>query len=399
MTEEIVTIDHSSRGHAKLAPSAASRWTKCLASLIAPDVEIVEEESEFAKEGTLAHEFFERVMTEGDHVLDEIDDDEYPEMAEHVWNFCRQIRRISKAIKKQGGKVKELMIEAKVKYNDYLYGTVDVGILYTDRDKVKKAYVLDFKYGRGVGVSPEKNMQLVAYALSLEATSKWEFEQATLAIFQPRNKDVNFEDLDQWVMDKPTKLKLKAFLDEKIDLAVKVLTGELTDVDAVAGGHCIFCPRKVRCRAHLEHITTADLALLDDVVPSTEIVTMLTDAQLAHIISKRDEIIKFLKAVDSYATARCMSAAPIEGLKVVHGRSTRKLLDDEVAWEEFQKQTKVNPYKKKLRGIGELEKELSKVGGELPASLVTKTTPPLKLVPGDDPRPAITNVNKALDLL
>ena len=50
--------EHQDRAHAKLSPSGASRWLACTPSAML-EAEMPDKSSDFAKEGTLAHEFAE----------------------------------------------------------------------------------------------------------------------------------------------------------------------------------------------------------------------------------------------------------------------------------------------------------------------------------------------------
>lgn len=55
--------DHSSRAHALLSASSAHRWLACPPSAMAAEM-YPQEETEFTKEGTLAHEVAEQIARE-----------------------------------------------------------------------------------------------------------------------------------------------------------------------------------------------------------------------------------------------------------------------------------------------------------------------------------------------
>lgn len=57
------TIDHSSRAHALLSASSAHRWLACPPSAVAAEM-YPNEETEFTREGTLAHEVAEQIARE-----------------------------------------------------------------------------------------------------------------------------------------------------------------------------------------------------------------------------------------------------------------------------------------------------------------------------------------------
>ena len=57
------TNDHSKRAHALLSASSAHRWLACTPSAVAAEM-YPNESSEFAHEGTLAHEVAEQIARE-----------------------------------------------------------------------------------------------------------------------------------------------------------------------------------------------------------------------------------------------------------------------------------------------------------------------------------------------
>lgn len=387
-------VAHAERAHAILAPSAAKMQMTCLASLVRPRKPLPEKESEYASEGTLAHEWFERVYYGGKELLEKIED---LEMRQHVEDFVDLINATADKIGRD--KIVELCIEERVHFSDNIYGTVDVGILYI-KEGEKKAYVLDLKYGAGIPVPAEKNVQLSVYFLALCETHNWDATAGTIAIYQPRNFQED-KPLDQWEVKldyiKSFRRKLKAF--EK--KALRVLSNEYkAKIKEVPGDHCRWCKRLHECRGYADWASADGLVELSKARPlvpkqedPVELVKALTDDQIERVLDAEPKIRKFLDAVVKYAIGRC-EIEPAFSRKLVPGRSQRKWLkaEDFVA-AGLKKLGVKDPWKKTLRGITDIEGE---VGKGMIDELTTQSEPSPKLVPYTDPRTAIT---QAVDLL
>ena len=64
-------LDHSTRGHSRLSPSAAHRWMLCPASVpFQKKLGIISQSSEYAAEGTAVHEIIERCLKDGAEPID-----------------------------------------------------------------------------------------------------------------------------------------------------------------------------------------------------------------------------------------------------------------------------------------------------------------------------------------
>lgn len=151
--------------HAKLSPSAAERWMTCPGSVVLSEG-MPDKSSPFAEEGTCAHELAEKIlmgsMTIGDS-----------EMMEHVCIYVDHVMNL-------GG---QLHIEQRVKVNDAIYGTADAVVWLGNE---KHLHVCDLKYGAGVAVEVDGNLQLKIYALATLLTFGYPAERVTATIVQPR---------------------------------------------------------------------------------------------------------------------------------------------------------------------------------------------------------------------
>ena len=154
--------------HSKLACSASHRWIACPGSIKLCESVPPRPESEHAIEGTAAHALAEWCLNENKEpnaypyasimINDKraviIDD----EMRESVQEYVDEIRA-------QITENSIVNIEKTFKL-DWLFpnsgGTSDANIL---NKEIKKLYVNDLKYGKGIVVEPEWNSQLMMYAL------------------------------------------------------------------------------------------------------------------------------------------------------------------------------------------------------------------------------------------
>lgn len=138
-----------------------------------------ESESEYAAEGTKAHAFAERwlLMHFAQHgakpsASSPID----VEIEKHVKLYIDECIRLA-------GKGSKVYVEKKVAINEDVYGTAD---FITWQPESATLYVRDLKYGAGVAVSVEKNIQLRIYALAALMTMKLPAAVVNIGIVQPR---------------------------------------------------------------------------------------------------------------------------------------------------------------------------------------------------------------------
>jgi hypothetical protein len=164
--------------HSKLPPSGAERWMTCPGSVVLSEG-MPEDESEYAAEGTRAHAFAERwlLLHFAQHgATPSPTDPEEIEMARHVKVYIDEC--VSLAV--PGSKV---YVEKKVAVNGDVYGTAD---FISWNPGTHTLYVRDFKYGAGVAVSIERNIQIRIYALASLMTMKLPANIVNIGVVQPR---------------------------------------------------------------------------------------------------------------------------------------------------------------------------------------------------------------------
>lgn len=165
-------------GHAKCSPSAAERWMTCPGSVVLSDG-MPGSESEYAEEGTRAHAMAEKWLLGHFSRHGETPSFTKPEdveMARHVKNYVDECIRL--AVK--GAKV---WVEKKVAINEDVYGTAD---FICWQPETATLHVRDLKYGAGVAVAAERNIQLRIYALAALITMKLPASIVNIGVVQPR---------------------------------------------------------------------------------------------------------------------------------------------------------------------------------------------------------------------
>lgn len=368
-------------GHALLGPSSASRWLNCTPSARLeenyPDTAGVA-----AQEGTLAHELGETLIkhhhgliTEKEYLsaLERISADPLysNDMLDHADSYAAFVNEQLTAAK-QVTTDAVLQIEAKLNLTDYVpegFGTGDAVIIADGT-----LSITDLKYGKGVMVSCENNKQMMLYALGAlrEYDYLYDIHTVSMTIFQPRLDNIStfimsVSDLRKWAVD---------------ELAPKAKLAFEGKGEFVTGDHCKFCKAKSRCKALAEaNLTIAKYDFADP--------TLLTDAEIADILTKADAFKSWISSLEDYALAEALSGKKFEGFKLVEGRSNRCYADQDKVADTLIKNGIPEEiiYTKSLLGITAMEKAISKkTFGALLTDLVIKPQGKPALVPATDKR-------------
>lgn len=229
-------IDESGKAHAKFSASGSERWLNCPGSIALSEKAPPQKESSYAKEGTDAHTCLEIIMKNSKpYTAAEMLKKKHPDdMVRHALKTFDQI----KGIVPKGA---ELLCETKVSLEFVepgMFGTVDSAIV----ELFGTLWVIDFKYGAGKLVSPEKNTQMIYYGLGIAFKYNFNFAKIRLAIVQPRiaHKDGFFR---SWDMEVEDLMKWTTKFKEGVD-ACKDPFAPLKP-----GRWCFFCPAQSICPA------------------------------------------------------------------------------------------------------------------------------------------------------
>ena len=327
--------------HAELSPSAAHRWLRCQASIVlSKDIENTS--SQFAAEGTVAHEIGYLCLRDGlapeTFLGQTLTHDGYSfvvdaAMAAHVQTYVDYVQRLSG----------HLLPEQKLPImhitgEQGAHGTADAVVIADD-----VMHIVDLKYGMGVKVEATGNEQLQIYALAALHFYDMlaDFSKVCLHIVQPRidhidSWEVSVDDLKEFGFD----VRLAAqWVDE-----AKV---ELQEKHFVPGTkQCKFCPAKGQCKPLADHILST---LADDFIDMTQPITHLNqdrtldNQSLGHLMAALPLVEEFVKAIRARVESELLGGNDVPGFKLVQGRAgIRKWRDEdaaikllgEMAWEQ-----------------------------------------------------------------
>ncbi|MFT4415293.1 DUF2800 domain-containing protein [Fredinandcohnia humi] len=384
-------IAHADRDHALLSASASSRWLNCT-----PSVKLEEQfpdlTSEYAEEGTLAHEIAELKLRK--HFTEPMSQRTFntrlnkmkkhelyqDEMLKHTDTYLEYLQGITLGL----SSTPYVAVEKRIDYSSYApegFGTVDCLIIGGDT-----LYVTDFKYGKGVAVSAKDNSQMKLYALGayLAYSFLYPIKQIHLAIIQPRLNSISESSL--------TLDELLAWGESIKPTAEKAFKGE---GDFVPGEHCKFCKAKAQCRARAEEFSAlADFTTLKP--------PLLSNEEVGRFLEKGQHIEAWVKALKEYALAESLKGNEIAGWKAVEGRGSRTFADIDKAFAHLKENgiDEAILYERVPLTVPKLEKELGKTEFrsllEEPG-LIEKSAGKPTLVPVSDKRQAIANVSAEED--
>lgn len=360
--------------HAVLSASSSHRWIACPPSALLC-AKGKDTPSEFAMQGTDAHSLCEYKVKKalGQAAKDPTEDLTYfdSEMADSTDLYAQFVLEQTEAAKEKCSDP-IVLVEQRLDFSKWVPGGFGTGDCVIVADGTLT--VIDFKYGVGVLVSAEQNLQMMCYALgALELFDGiYDIKEVSMTIFQPRRDNVSTYTI--------TKEELLRWADEVLSPAAQLAAkgeGEFK-----AGSHCQFCKAKATCRKRAEY--NLELARYDFEMPAN-----LEDEEIEVILSKADELVSRAADVKEYALQQAVSGKEWTGWKLVEGRSNRRYVNEAAAAEKV-KAAGYDPYDHKVLGITAMTKLLGKTKfEELLGGYIEKPQGKPTLVPMSDKRPAM----------
>ena len=377
--------------HALLSASSASRWLVCTAS---PRFEegLPEIDSTYAEEGRLAHAIAEiKVLKKFTDMtgrayttrLNNLKKDAlYDQEMDKTTDFYLEHLTEQAMLYNSSPTV---AAEVKVDFGEYVpegFGTCDCVMIGGDT-----LSITDYKHGKGVPVSAVGNPQMRLYALGALKRYAPVFgdtiKQIRMTIDQPR--------LDSYTSDIITVEELRAWGESIKPIAQKAFSGM---GEFVPGEHCRFCRGKAQCRARANANTALedfkDCALPGEPAPD-ELARALTDAEIGDLLIRGQQLVQWYKDLEEYATKALLDGKPIEGWKLVAGRSNRTFTDQEAAIKAViaAGYDEALVYDRKPKTLSELEKLMGKAEfADKIGSYVIKPPGKPTLAPATDKREA-----------
>lgn len=303
--------------HAILSASSSKRWLLCPPSARL-NAALPDKAGEAAAEGTRAHALAEQRL----HAFLDGKEMEKPESVEgEMWeavtayvDIC--IEKITAA--RKASPDAQVYVEHPLDYSEWVpegFGTGDMVLISDD-----SLEVVDFKYGKGVRVEAEGNTQMRFYALGMVHEFGYLFnaDRIRMTVVQPRidniaTSETTVKDLLAWVATKK-----KAIHEAWEGIG-----------ERHAGEHCQFCKARATCKTLAEYELHG---VREDLDPQT-----LSEAEIADIVSRAGSIKKWLTHLEEYALQEALDGKVWAGLKVVAGRSVRKITDADKVLETLEK--------------------------------------------------------------
>lgn len=299
--------------HAMLSASSSHRWLECPPSAKL-NAEITDKGSEYAQQGSSAHELAEYKIKSflGENVKDPTDSLTYfdQEMADCTDSYAEYVaEQVAKA--KENCKDPIVLVEQRLDFSKWMpqgFGTGDCVIVADD-----VLTIIDLKYGVGILVEAEKNPQMMCYALgALQLFDGiYDINKVSMTIFQPRREHISTFEI--------TKEELLKWADTI--LAPTAQLAASGDGEFKAGAHCQFCKVKATCRKRAEY--NLELAQYDFEMPAA-----LEDEEIEVILSKVDELIAWGSDIKEYALQSALNGKQWNDWKLVEGRSNRRYTDE-----------------------------------------------------------------------
>ena len=379
----------SNEEHALLSASGSHKWLHCNPSARL-EATLPEVESTYSNEGGLAHEIGElklrKAFTEPmgpktfTNRLKKLQ--EKPLYAEEMLKHTDTYLDLVSKIAHEHTSPPYVAVEKRIDYSTYApegFGTCDCIIIGNNT-----MHVIDLKYGKGVPVSAHNNPQMMLYALGayVEYSFLYHIETVKMIIVQPR-----LDSVSEFVL--PASALLAWGLDLK-PIALRAFNGE---GEFVQGEHCKFCKAKATCRARSDFFIP--LEEYKQAKPP-----LISNEEVGNILLKAQGLASWAKELEEYALAEILKGNEIIGWKAVEGRSTRKFVDQDKAFEIIQQQgiAEAMLYKREPLTLTATEELIGKAKfKELLSDFVTKYPGKPTLVTLSDKREPITRNTAAED--
>ncbi len=383
---------HTDREHTRKSPSGFHRLMTCPGSFLL-EQQFEPSTSEYAEEGTLAHEVCEtklnayitptpkRTVTAA---LNKLKKREHwsNEMLGHADTYVDFIKTTALSM----SETPHIVVEKRVDIGRWVEGCQ--GIADCIMIGGEELHICDYKYGKGVPVSAENNPQLQLYALgAYDAYSMlYPIKRVCMSIIQPRLSD----EASTWCISIDELLAFGETAKAAAELADREDAPFHPSDDA-----CRFCRARQTCRARADH--NVKMAFQEPAVVGVPGALLSLD-EIGKYLSWGTDVAKWVEDLKAYALTQSLAGHTVAGWKAVEGRGSREFSDADKAFEQLISCAVPEPmlYERRPLTLAQIEKVVGKKEfEEMVGDLVVKKPGKPALVPDSDKREAITNITNA----
>lgn len=370
--------------HSLFGASSLYRWSKCPAS-VRMCKDLPNESSEYAKEGTMAHEIAAALL-QNQPMPKELLGKQLPEdMMPAVNEYVELIKKEWEEDKDEGDM---LLIEHRFHLKQIhpdAFGTGDA-VMYKHKKRLLK--IFDYKHGAGYVVSVRNNSQLRYYGLgALLSLPQLKPTSVESIIVQPRANH------SEGAIRRET-YPVMELLDFAGDLSNFIKATQDPNAPLVSGEHCRFCVAKPHCPALQKQALEV---AAQEFNPERALETGIYDAaKLGRLLSTFEQVEAYIASVREFAFRELERGKHITGYKLVAKRAQRKWTDvaavsQRLAHRFNQSITRECFTAPELKSPAQIEKLVNKhVFNEHLADLVSSVSSGNALANEDDPRPPVS---------
>lgn len=398
--------------HALLSPSSAHCWLNCKAAP-AMCIDLPDEASPYAEEGTRAHALAERYLRWSlldDEFVWAFEIGDSMEMFSHCVTYVNQILQF-KADYELAGMTVEILVEQRLPIShltseEDAYGTADCVLLCTQPDGEGLIHVCDLKYGYNP-VDAVENEQLMMYGAAAlrEYELLGDFNSVVMSIHQPRISDTP----SQWEMEaNDLTFWIAATVRPKAEQALLYVESRYVSPFLRSD----FNPSKKTCQwcrlgraglcgakdAAAEDAMGFDVEQIEPLTATEDIdyiVSAIPNARLGDVFEKLDFVEDWIKGIRSRVEKELLNGNEVPGCKLVAGRKGRRgWVNEELAEAEMKalRLKKDEMYNLKLISPTDAEKLLAAIPRKWKRveQFITQADGAPSVTLASDKRPALT---------
>jgi hypothetical protein len=356
--------------------------------------------SDFADEGTDAHELAAMVLTDTAHQAFAYEGrvlskgfTATKEMCEYVQKYVDTVLQYAEGNTLLG---EQRVPISQVTGEDGAAGTSDAVIITADGEELQ---VHDLKYGLGVEVYAEENEQLMLYALGslIEFGMMGDFKRVRMVIHQPRRQH-----LSEWDCTVDDLLAFAERVQESAGLAMGLLKGgslaQIQQFSQPGEKQCKFCRAKATCPALARKVQDDLGNEFDDIIEAGRVESPVEGAPaeaLSIHMQAVDLIEDWCRGVRAAVHAELLAGGEVPGYKLVQGRQGNREWTSEEEAEAAMKAMRLKldqMYKMSIISPTDAEKLLAKDSPRRWTTLqklISRAEGKPSVAPVSDKRPAI----------